>query len=115
MHSSAWCKPMNRTSFLVPPGTLTSAAKRLRFASPWVVSQLDPIEVTVKREGCARERFCSSETREAYVCDVVGAVGRLPVGEMTAMAGPENPGRRRNGTARTAIHRSPCAGGADNV
>src|SRR5207245_6337726 len=54
----------NRTSCLVPPDTRTSTANRLRFARPWVVSQLDPIGVTVRRDGWSRERFCNSETTE---------------------------------------------------
>src|SRR3989442_3856400 len=100
---------MNRTSGLVPPGTLTSTANKLRFARPLVVSQLDPIGVTVRRDGWSRERFCSSETTESYVWNVVGADGSRPVGEMTPTATPENPVRIMRGTARIAMQRARAA------
>src|SRR2546426_12719994 len=93
---------MNRTSGLVPPGTLTSTANKLRFARPWVVSQLDPIRVRVRRDGWSRERFCSSETMESYVRNVVGAEGSRPVGEMTPTATPGKPVKIMRGTARIA-------------
>src|SRR3989442_12467192 len=100
---------MNRTSCLIPPGTLTSTANKLRFARPWIVSQLDPIRVTVRRDGWSRERFCSSETTESYVWNVVGAEGSRPVGEMTPTATPGNPVRIMRGTARIAIQRARAA------
>src|SRR5438093_11488195 len=98
---------MKRMSRFVPPGTRTSAAKRLRFARPCVVSQLDPINVTVNREGWSRERFRNSETRDAYVWKVDGAMGRRPVGGMTPAACRVNPVKSRNGLATIASHRAP--------
>src|SRR5437773_568088 len=96
---------MKRMSRFVPPGTRTSAAKRLRFARPCVVSQLDPIDVTANSEGWSRERFRNSETRVAYVWKVDGAMGRRPVGGMTAAACPENPVNSRNGMANREAYR----------
>src|SRR5207249_9272502 len=106
---------MKRMSRFVPPGTRTSAAKRLRFARPCVVSQLDPIDVTVNREGWSRERFRNSETRDAYVWKVDGAMGRRPVGGMTAAACPVNPVNSRNGMATIASHRARVGMSADNA
>src|SRR3989442_186726 len=100
---------MNRTSCLVPPGTRTSTANKLRFARPWVVSQLDPIHVTVRIAEWSRERSCSSEPTESYVWNVVGSVGSRPVGEMTPTATPGKPVRIMRGTARIAIQRARAA------
>src|SRR5213592_4875558 len=106
---------MKRMSRFVPPGTRTSAAKRLRFARPCVVSQLDPIDVTANREGWSRERFRKSETRDAYVWKVEGAMGRWPVGGMTPAAWPEKPVNTRNGMATIASHRARFDMSEDNA
>src|SRR5438067_13894594 len=105
---------MKRMSRFVPPGTRTSAAKRLRFARPCVVSQLDPIDVTANSEGWSRERFRNLETRDAYAWKVDGAMGRRPVGGMTAAACPETSVNTRNGTATIAIDRATLDLLADN-
>ena len=46
---------------------------------------------------------------------VDGAMGRRPVGGMTAAACPENPVNTRNGTATIASHRAPFDMLADNA